>query len=107
MNRNLHLRSRDLRAFLEENSSRIAGRSGDEECCPITEFFRCKKNMTVRACHGEIIDGANSKNRRPMTAWEKKFVDTFDDYCEEGQWVSGEEALQVLDEVTTRKRSWL
>ncbi len=100
MSSNLDLDVDDLKAYFEENKDHRVGVPGDEDWCPIAEYFYQKKHLSVSVGGTEgIVEDEHPSNARPLEKWESAFVSVIDmryDDCDE---VTGYQALAVLNEV--------
>jgi hypothetical protein len=101
MTSDLELRWQELQAFFLENTDHRVGSPGDQNCCPIAEFFYQKKQLDVLvSVGGEIIDQEDRSHRRPMCKWEQTFADLVDTWYEDRDEINGEQALDALNEAT-------
>lgn len=95
----LELSEQELRDFFTENKEKEVGQPGHYETCPIATFFAQKRDLRV-AVHNDEIESHESDTSRLLEPWEESFVQRLD-YCHRGApYVLGEEALEILEEVT-------
>ena len=99
----LYFTKQQLRSFFQENRDHPVGRASSENSCPIANYFSQKRNIAVRVQVDRISIGKlilRNYEYRPLESWQREFVKVFDLRFGDKGPNCGQEALDILDEVT-------
>jgi hypothetical protein len=104
----LSLTMDELEGFLQENADKSIGSPKDSYYCPIANYFKDKRGIpvgvgTCRIAIDQRVTGYEKiAQDRPTDDWENDFVLLLDEKFADYEFVYGQDALVVLEEI----REW-